>query len=135
MLRKACRATVPAILLTTIILFFSAALAQVVTGCTGHQRHKTLRATLTSLVVAREGFEKWDEAQQREIVEKATSKEQGQEALSAFRTRRDLVYDAFEIAFRLIATASLDSEDQTLSQAIDQAKRVLIKIAELQGGS
>jgi hypothetical protein len=102
-------------------------------GCGGNQRQTTLKAMFTTLNAARDGFEKWDEVRQQQIIDAATSKEAGQAVLATFREARDKVYLAFEIGYRALAAAALSEDELTLETARKMSEQLFKEIATLQG--
>lgn len=102
-----------------------------IVGCEG-ARQKTLRVSLTSLNAAREGFIAWDLRKQGNIVEAATSLEDGQTKLDEYRKRRERVVEAFTIAYSALAAAALDPSANMLIEAAKVAKDLYDLIKELQ---
>ena len=92
-------------------------------GCPdAHQ--KTLRATLIGLNAARDGFVTWDMAHQTDIVEAATTFEDGQNQLREYRQAREKVVLGFEVAYKLLAAAALDPSSANMSTMLAAAKDV-----------
>jgi hypothetical protein len=90
-------------------------------GCGPDAKQKALRHTLTGLNAARDGFVAWDHVHQQGIVDDATSLEDGKAKLKAYRTKRDKLVIAFEIAYRAVAVAALDLTTANLGEALRAA--------------
>lgn len=104
-------------------------------ACSGSQRIKTLRTGLVGLNAARDSFMVWDAAKQAAIVESATSPEDGQAKLKAYREARAKLAAQFEVVYRAIAAAAVANDDPSLKAAIDAAQRLLADIDKLKGGA
>jgi len=104
------------------------------TGCGASARETTLRAAMTGLTIASDGFVAFDRAYQSEIVAKATNQAEGGATLAAYRARREMVLGAFAAAFHAIATAAvLNSDDKSLAAAVAAADLALQSWNELKG--
>ena len=89
--------------LSTIVLVLVLACV----ACSGQQA--VLRDSLATLNAARDGFIVWDDVHQGMIVRSATSLEDGKRELAAYRAKREVVVRAFELGYKVIATAALDT--------------------------
>lgn len=87
------------------------------TACGASQREKTLKVTLVAINAARDGFLVHDEARQGAIVAKAHDLEDGKTQLAAYRLARVEVVEAFELAYRTLATATFLSDDPSVKNA------------------
>lgn len=105
-----------------------------VAACNGSQRQKTLRATLVGMNAARDGLVVFDKSHQLAIVEKATTREDGEQQLAAYRAKRAPVVDGFELAYRLLALAATQNDDPSLKAALEASKSMLEAIRSLTGG-
>lgn len=89
-------------------------------SCSGNQRQKTLKAALVSVEAAQESFIAWDAAHQRTIVLTASTAEEGEAALQAYREKRRTIEAGFEVAYQGIAAAALEHEDVSLREVLDR---------------
>lgn len=105
------------------------------TGCP-NARQKALSVGLTSLNAARDGFIVYDEQHQDQLVKDATSLEDGQAKLDAYRKLREPVTQAFIVAYSALAVAALDDNMARLVEAGNAATEVyqLVKLL-LKGGA
>lgn len=93
----------------------------VITASAGCGKSALLQDTLTGLDVARVAFTRFDRDHQQRIVAEAKTLEEGTQKLRAYRLVREKVVLAFELAYRLIATAALEPEDFKIEIAIQAA--------------
>lgn len=100
-----------------VVTLFLLSLSSFVGGCRSDHRQTTIRATLATVHTARTVFEQWDREHQQEIVDKATSLEQGRAELEAYRAKRNVVIQTFLAAATLLATAANEKDDATLAEA------------------
>jgi hypothetical protein len=119
-------------LLLTIGLCVS--LVAIPTACSGNKRQDTLRATVIGVNAARDGFTNWDAAHQKTIVEKATSREEGEAQLVAYREKRAPIVATFEVVYRAIALAATQTDDPSLRSAVAAGAALLEAIQTLTGG-
>jgi len=132
----------------------AAVLALLVLACCGGGNKEGARQTvergLTVAVAAtdtaRVAFDAWDRERQMTIAATATSREDGEAKLAAYRARRDRVLVAFQVAVSAIDAAVLayklaeEDEDKLTSaavlasRALDAVLAVRSAIAALQGG-
>lgn len=104
-------------------------------ACTKNQRIKTIHASLVSVNAARDGFVAWDRQHQTAIVDKATSREQAERELAAYRTRRELVERGVEVTYRAFAVAATQTDDLSLRAALETGAALVEAIKQLRGGS
>jgi hypothetical protein len=128
-MRASVRHALTALMVTTFALLVFSSMGLIATGCTGHKRQDTLRASLIAVDAARDGFVKLDGDRQQAIVAAATSFEDGKTKLEAYRAWRDKILVAFPVVYRAIALASMHDDEASLNDAIKQAK-VLLKAIE-----
>ena len=117
-----------------MFLAIGAVLSPVMVGCGGNQRQKTLRVTMTGLIAARDGFEKWEETRQQQIIDAALTKEAAQAAIAEFREKRDAIYASIGATAFLIAEASLQNDDLSFNRALAEVQKILTAITEIKGG-
>lgn len=104
------------------------------TACPGPDaRQKALQTSLVALNAARDGFLSWDGNHQQQIVREATSLENGQAALSEYRTRRESVVQGFTVAYSALAAAALEKSAAMILEAATAAKEVYTLIKMLTG--
>lgn len=91
-------------------------------ACGASARTRALQSQLAITNVARDTFVAVSEKRQLQIVETATSREDGIAKLTAFRKARDPVVKAFEAAYRAIAAAALiDTSVAEVAAAVTNA--------------
>lgn len=99
-------------------------------ACGSNQRQETLHSALVAANVARDGFAAWDLAHQKQIVEKATSREQAEAELAAYRAKRDGIIARFEEAYRAIAVAATQDDKASLDIAKDLGAKLIKDLAK-----
>jgi hypothetical protein len=77
--------------------------------------------TLTTVDAARVAFVAWDDKAQAEIVETATSVEEGKARFAAHRLKRNRLIASFEAAYRTLALAVSEPSDARLTLALSAA--------------
>lgn len=103
------------------------AVALFVASCGASSRTKALSTALTAVDVAADTVVEVSNKRQEQIVEQATSPEDGRARLDAFRAARAPVVDAIASAYKAIAAAALGDGELTAvmsaaRDAIDRAK-------------
>ena len=93
-------------------------------GCGPGARGKALRSTLRTVDAARVAFGAWDDHMQAKIVDEATSLDEGRAKLAAHRAKRDDLVAAFEAAYRVLAAAIADPDE-------DRSAAVVVAVASL----
>lgn len=116
-------------------VFFACVGLAALPACTGSQRSKTLRASVLAVNAARDGMLVYDATHQKAIVDKATSREEGERELAAYYTKRTPVVAAFEVAYRALAVAATANDDPSYRAALAAAKSALDALQALTGGS
>jgi hypothetical protein len=124
--------TVTTLLLALAIIGVSG-LPPMLGGCGGNQRQKTLRASLVIVDAARDGFVSWDATRQTKIVEAATSREEGQAKLDAYREQRKLIVEGFALVYRALASAATQNDDPSLKAAVRDATKLVEQVEALKG--
>lgn len=99
-------------------------------SCTSAQRQDTLRASILTVDTARDGFIRWDRAHQQALVENASSREDVEAKIAAYRAheQRDIQL-SFEVAYRAIGVAATQTDQASLSAA---ARAVADLVASIQ---
>lgn len=106
-------------------------LVAVPTACGGNQRQRTLHAALVAANVARDGFVAWDAAHQAKIISEATTREDAEAKLAAYRSRRDRVIEGFERAYRAIATAATQTDRPSLVAAQELGRKLMADLEQI----
>jgi hypothetical protein len=99
-------------------------LLAVLVGCGSNYRQRAIKAGVQSVNTARDGFVKWDHSIQSEIVKRATSREEVEYKLKAYRTARLFVLDVFELVYRSLAVAATETDDASLNEALKQIQKL-----------
>lgn len=92
-----------------------------VAACGPGAREKTLKTTLTGVNAARTAFLVWDAKVQDQIVEQATSLEEGKARLELHRKKRADLLAAFEASYYSIAMASTKTDDINVADVLATA--------------
>ena len=96
-------------------------------------RQKALQGTLATVDAMRDGFVVWDDVHQSDLVDDASSLEEGKEALTKYRKQREKVLFAFETVYRLIAIALIDENNLSLNDVTTAVSDVYTTIEKLTG--
>lgn len=112
-------------------------------GCNQNQRADTLHGALVTVVAVHDGYASWDLDQQKAIAKdvvassttRAEAEAKGTAARTAYLAKRSTYDKWFEVAFQAIATAATQTDDLSLSKAIDQLKILVDDIQKLTGKS
>jgi hypothetical protein len=88
-----------------------------VASCSAAQRQKTLKTSILAVDTARSAFSAWDRTAQTQIVDGAKSLAEGRQALEEHRNKRDRVMVAFEAAYRTLAFAAADPDEDHVKLA------------------
>jgi hypothetical protein len=119
--------TRPALLLVLLVCFVAA--------CGASAREKVLHGSYIAVTSAQSGFEAWDRVHQDDIVDKATSYEDGVAKLEAYWKAQVAVTNAFEAAYRAIAAAALaDTEPLTMKTVRRTYDELVLALQKLTGG-
>lgn len=86
-------------------------------ACGASARTKALRVNLVALTAARDTVLAVSKEREAQIVEHATSKEEGRAQLDAWRARVDPVVDAIKTGFEAIYAASILNDAKSASEA------------------
>lgn len=100
-------------------MMFVALIATVLDGCSSHARHDTLVATFKTTNAARDAFLAWDKQHQAEIVANATSREDGEAKLAAYRVKQADIAVQFERFYIAIGDAFVADDDVTLKNVVN----------------
>ena len=116
----------------SVILFvFFAMLA----SCGGPAlRQKAIDTGFTGLNALRDGFVTWDKEHQEQIVDKATSLDDGKAKLASYRVARAKVSEAFMTAYAALNLAAINPNDDNFYEAARRAiKDLVAAFDELRG--
>lgn len=102
-----------------------------VTACGASARVQALRTSLVATNVARDTLLTVSKERETQIVEKATSKEDGRTQLDAWRAKVDVVAKAIDAAYRGIHDAALLNDAKSASEAASAAKKALSLLKDL----
>lgn len=114
----------------TGVRLIALALVLAVAGCGPSARDRALSTTLLAVNSARDGFIVWDRQHQNTIIDAATSAEDGEATLGAYRERRTGVMQAFEIAYRALAVGAINKKTP-LPEIVERAAALATAIAAL----
>lgn len=103
-------------------------------ACGASAREKTIHATYAGVVAAQAGFEAYNSARQAEIVSSAASEEDGIAQLDKYSKAREPVLKAFEVAYRALAAAAIESSEP-VSGALKAAEQLHAALSTLTGGA
>lgn len=129
-LRQRANATA-AFFVTALMLITSCML---MSSCTRNQRVDTLRASVQSLDVAREGYVAWDLVWQQAIVADAPSLEVAVTKVAEHRKNQDQIKAGFDLAYRLVALAATSSDEASLKEALRQVEAIIREVTLLANG-
>lgn len=101
-------------------------------ACGASARTKALRVNLVALNVARDSTLSLSKEREAQIVEKATSKEEGRAQLDEWRTKIDKVIAAIDIGYRAVHDAALLDDAKSASEAAAAAQKALALVKEVQ---
>lgn len=100
-------------------------------ACGASMRTKTLRVSLVSLNAARDTTLAVSKAREAQIVEQATTKEEGRAQLEAWRARADKIVAAIEIGYRAIYAAVILNDTKSAAEAGAATAKALTLVKEL----
>jgi hypothetical protein len=103
-------------------------------GCAANSRESAIRATLVGVEASDKAFIAYDQAQQADIVAKATSLEDGKAKLAAYRVRQATVQKLFVAAYTAIGVAARLEDDHSVTAMRDALAAVVDAVAALTGG-
>lgn len=109
------------------------ALIVLLVGCGANSKQRTLKTTLVTINTVRDGFSAWDDSNQTEIVNNASSADEANGQLAEYRRKRESVLVGFALAYEALATASLDLTEANFLLAIKQAQVLYKLIINLTG--
>lgn len=114
-----------------LLLFITSTMS----ACSQGQRQDTIRGSLIAINAARDGFASWDLTHQQQIVDESTTREDAASKLANYRQGRAQTLAEFEVAYRLIAVAATQSDDLSLSAALERAKTLVDAVHLLMGAN
>jgi hypothetical protein len=105
-----------------------------IVACGPNRRTRTLQATVTAINAARDGFVAWDLAHQKELVAKASHRAEALALVEEYRASREFVVVAFGAAYRAVAIAATQGDEQSLKDALKTADELRVVLGKLTGG-
>ena len=106
-------------------------LCLLVAACGTSSRTKALRVNLVAVNVARDTMLTVSKEREAQIVEKATSKEEGRAQIDAWRAKVDVVAKVIDDAYRAIHDAALLNNIKSEGEALAAVAKALALIKEL----
>lgn len=103
----------------------------VLVACGPSQREQTIKITLTRVNQARDAFIVLDQKIQAAIVDSAKTFEEGVARLEAYRQKRALAVQGFEIAYRMIAIAATSDDDKSLLTMLATMREIISAVETL----
>ncbi len=120
---------VPIWLLRSLMLWLM--LVFMVPSCSKATREKALDDTFTALNASRDAFLAWDRDHQDAIIQQATTLEDGQKKLAAYRKARDTVLAAGAVAYAALGLAQAGNDDPSLLTALEKARDLYAAVKNL----
>lgn len=111
-----------------LILFF---LAMTVVSCGPTDREKALRGSYATLQTSAVAFERWDGEYQLKIVDTSATREEAEQRLEAYRSKRNAVVVLVGRAYGLIAQALLEPETIKVGDVADAVVAAMDAIYKL----
>lgn len=121
----------PAILMLFITSYIGGMLVS--SACTKSQRTDTIRVAILSVNAARDGLIEFDRQHQIDLVDHATSREDAQAKLAAYRAERNKTLQiddrgdpqVFVVVYQALAFAAVENDQPSLTAALKMAKEVV----------
>lgn len=124
----------PALPVSLVALLVGVVAIAPIASCTHDTRRDTIHAALVATDTAHAGFVEWDRAHQIELVERATSREDGEAALSTYRAKRGELVTKLVGVYRALAAAAIANDDQSLAALLAAADQMHQALVALTGG-
>lgn len=105
-----------------------------VAACGPGAKQRFLDTSLKSLNAAMSGVEAWDETEQKRIVDRATSFDEGQAQLTAHRERRQKIVKAATLAYSALALVAIEPEPANFAAASAAVVHFVQLVREFTGG-
>lgn len=102
-------------------------------ACGANTRTKTLRVGLVSLNAASDTTLAVSKEREAQIVEHATTKEEGRAQLDAWRAKVDVVMTALDAAYRAVYSAAILNDAKSASEAGAAIAKAVALAKELKG--
>ena len=100
-------------------------------SCAPSTRQTTISATLTALDTGRVAYVTYDGAHQKDLVDKASSREAAMQALVDYRQTQSKVEAAFAVGYRAVAVAQQLQDDQSFQSMLAAALIVADELKQL----
>ena len=120
-----------ALLLASVCALFACTM---VAACSAATRRDTIRDTFIALNGARDAFVAWDAGHQKVIVDQATTREQAEAQISAYRQTQAKTQEALTVAYQALTLAATQSDSPSLDTAIKISRDLISDITALIGG-
>lgn len=104
-------------------------------ACSHVSREDTIKTALIATNAARDAYVQHDATAQAQIVESATSLEDGKAKLAEYRAKRDKVMLLFPVVYYTIVAATQANDDASLNKMKTALKAMLDVVMPLLGGS
>lgn len=108
--------------------------AALLPGCASSTRESTIKTAMVAVDASSAAFAAYDKSHQSEIVQHATSLDDGKAKLEVYRKKQDEVRRAFVVAYSAIGAAAALSDEQSIAAMQVALKQVLVAVAALTGG-
>jgi hypothetical protein len=110
-------------------------LALVLFACGASARERAISTALVATNATRDGFIAFDARHQQQLVDSATSLEEGRARIDAYRRQREPIVQGFATVYRAIAMAAVLTDDPTAIPNLLRAADLLrTAIHDLTGG-
>ena len=103
-------------------------------ACSATTRRDTIRDTFIALNGARDAFVAWDAGHQQVIVDQATTRQQAEAEVGAYRQTQTKTQEAFTVAYQALTLAATQSDSPSLDTAIKISRDLIASITALIGG-
>lgn len=96
-------------------------------------RAHTLQTVLATVNAARDGLNEYDRQQAQHIIEGSPTREEYTAEVAAYTKQRAPVLQAFEVAYRALALAALQTDEVSMKQAMAAVGDLLDAVKKLTG--
>lgn len=104
-------------------------------ACGASARERTITAAFATTNASRDAFVAFDASHQHQLVERATSLDDGKALLSDYRAKRAVVVDLFAATYRAIAAAAIVADGRSMSALLAAAAQLAAAFDDLKKGS
>lgn len=103
-------------------------------ACNQSQRADTIHASIIAVDAARDGFVPWDLAHQKDVVSAAASRAEADDNLAKYRATQTTIVNTFVVVYRALALAGTQTDDPSLTVALQSAADLVASVKALMGG-